>query len=247
MIPYIEKFDADTYWQDQINWIGDFLSFLATKEKTGNTTLVDIGANLGSITDRMIQAQVSDDYDIICVEPHPVLFDQLTEKYRNNPRLRVLPFVMNDVVQDNIDFNYSLDHPGSSHVKFTPGDVKASYQTVTRQAVSIDHLCREFRHRCSFIKIDAEGHDFLILRGAEKLLSTDRPVVLFEFSGLMACKQYDYTPLQWYQFFQHMGYRLLSPIGCHEEKFILKNYDNFCPDLIDLLAIPTEKYVKLVS
>jgi FkbM family methyltransferase len=244
MIPFIGNFNEATYRQDQINWLGDLLDFLSQHNKILNSTMLDIGANTGTITDQMIQAQTKDEFDIICVEPDPELYDHLQNKYRDRDSITVYPWVMNDVSQDAIDFYCSVDRPGSSHVRFTPDSVQSVYQKISRCAKTIDDLCQDLHRRCSFIKIDAEGHDFWILRGAEQVLTRDRPVVLFEFCGLMACERYGFSPTQWYRFFQHIGYRLLSPIGHHDEKFILAHYGRFCPDLVDLLAIPAEHYLK---
>jgi FkbM family methyltransferase len=246
VIPCIKQFNPDTYHDDQIQWVGDFLIFLSSHDNGSSSTIVDIGANRGSISDRIIEVQNKDDYDLICIEPHPVLFEDLKVKYHHNHNVRIFPYVMNDVIADGITFNYSMDFPATSHVLFSPNGVQATYTAISRQAQTLNALMSMFRHRCSFIKIDAEGHDFLILQGATDLLSTHRPVILFEFSGMLASKQYRYTPIEWYRFFRDLDYQLMSPIGGHDEKYILKNYARYCPDLIDILAIPKEKYHSFV-
>ncbi|TIN83092.1 FkbM family methyltransferase [Mesorhizobium sp.] len=63
-----------------------------------------------------------------------------------------------------------------------------------------------------YIKIDAEGGDLKILRGAEKLLRFSRPYVTFE-CGDNSTKNYDYTSADYFDFLNRIGYRISTITG----------------------------------
>jgi len=241
MMPIIGNYHKQNYFQDQADWIRNFVAYMQNLHSNWCGTIVDIGAHQGLITDEIVGSIKDGATDFFCVEPHPVLFEKLQQKYSADPRIHVLPYVMNDVSRSHITFNYSLELPDTSHVVFAPL-AAGEYQQITLPAMSLDDLAHQFTHPCRFVKIDAEGHDYRVLQGSQKLLAKDRPLVLFEFSGMLCCEKYGFSPMEWYDFFRHVDYRLISPIGGHDERYVLANFDRFDPSLIDLLAIPSEKY-----
>ena len=75
--------------------------------------------------------------------------------------------------------------------------------------------------RVRYIKVDAEGGDLIILRGAEGILRKSRPFVTFEL-GDNSIVNYDYTSADYFDFFEKLGYRVRSILGneLNRESFV---------------------------
>ncbi|GIV36636.1 MAG: hypothetical protein KatS3mg032_1015 [Cyclobacteriaceae bacterium] len=63
-----------------------------------------------------------------------------------------------------------------------------------------------------FIKIDVEGAELNVLKGAKRILKKSRPAVMFEFAKLHAAP-YQVTPADLFAFFEDMNYRVLRLDG----------------------------------
>jgi hypothetical protein len=60
----------------------------------------------------------------------------------------------------------------------------AATSRVSSSTVTMVRLDEAVREPVGFIKVDVEGHEFAVLRGAERILREDRPVLLVESAGL---------------------------------------------------------------
>lgn len=60
----------------------------------------------------------------------------------------------------------------------------------------------------SFLKVDVEGAELFVLRGAQRILRTSRPVVLFEASELTS--RYGYAPQEVFDFLASLGYEVFN-------------------------------------
>ena len=107
----------------------------------------------------------------IAYEPNPPVFAQLI---RNVQRNRVTVDCRNTAVSDKIetrDFYTANRMTSAGRFKPREGDSKQTVHCVTLGGYS---------HRVAAIKIDVEGAELAVLRGAEAILKRDRPVVIAE-------------------------------------------------------------------
>lgn len=65
----------------------------------------------------------------------------------------------------------------------------------------------------SFIKLDLEGGEFHSLLGAERILTVDRPVIVFENARGQSAEKYGYTSESFFEFFRLKGYILTDLLG----------------------------------
>ncbi len=155
---------------------------------------IDVGSHDGEMLDRILSlAPMGMHY---AFEPIPVLYASLRQQYGH--RVQVYPYALSDVSGTN-NFHYARKAPAYSGLK------KRAYAVQEPDVIEIevetrrlDTLIPDSVH-IDFIKIDVEGAEFLVFRGAEKLLKRCRPVVVFEF-GLGASDFYQTQPSDLYHF-----------------------------------------------
>ena len=154
------------------------LSQFAEKGSTG----FDVGANLGLYTVAMAGA-VGDSGRIIAIEPVP---DTL-QKLRSNVAMNALGNV-------HVVAAAAADYQGTTDVQLANDSAYASIVRVkngrhlgaalTVPVVTVDALWEEQdRPSVSFFKIDVEGAELMVLKGAVRMLRACRPAILLEAEG----------------------------------------------------------------
>ena len=80
------------------------------------------------------------------------------------------------------------------------------------ESVKTETLDRIFRDlgwsKCDFIKLDIEHSEFPALMGAEEILKSMQPVVVFENSPRVAARLNDYSLEEFVEYFQNIDYEL---------------------------------------
>lgn len=145
---------------------------------------IDVGANIGAHT---AHAARDGGGQVVAVEPNPTLFADLERRFADEPRVRVvncvvaerdapaMPFVIGDV-----DHELGSARPGYLE-QFYP-DVATRTERVEIPARSLDGLVRDLALTPAFVKIDTEGFEDEVFRGAVRMLARSRPQIAFEFN-----------------------------------------------------------------
>lgn len=133
---------------------------------------LDVGANIGN---------------------HAVFFaDHFRTVLAFEPNLRCFALLqINAALKDNIEcFGFGLSDvdgpstlhipPGNAGMGSVGGTAVGEGATVACELRRLDGLQALASRRVAMIKIDVEGHEPDVLRGARQLLARDRPVVVFE-------------------------------------------------------------------
>jgi FkbM family methyltransferase len=106
-----------------------------------------------------------------------------------HPRLRVNNQALGDRAGDLSLFDYA-DHPGSQHASLLPGVIEtvhgAAPRRTTVSVVTLDDYCGQHRiDRIDLLKIDVEGFELNVLRGAKRLLDGGSiDAIQFEFNEM---------------------------------------------------------------
>jgi FkbM family methyltransferase len=154
------------------------LEFLGTFAKPG-TTVVDVGANIGMYTVPLANA-VGAAGTVLAFEPVP----QTLEKLRANVAL-------NGLMNVTIVAAAVAETPRVAEIRLANDSAYASLvlvkkdrgtgETLTVPVVTIDQVWEERqRPTISFCKIDVEGAELLVLKGAEAVVRACRPALLVE-------------------------------------------------------------------
>jgi FkbM family methyltransferase len=155
---------------------------------------IDVGCHKGEILDVILQCAPLGKH--IGFEPIPSFFNHLKDKY--NGKATIYPYALADA-NGTSAFQFVKNAPAYSGIN------KRKYNTATPdieqinvELKTLDSLLREDM-RIDFIKIDVEGAEFGVLKGAKQLLKKWKPVIIFE-SGLGASDYYGTQPVELYQF-----------------------------------------------
>lgn len=165
---------------------------------------LDVGCHKGEILDLFLQyAPQGTHYGF---EPIPALYEDLKKKYAALKNCLFFDVALSDK-KGTSSFNYVVSNPSYS------GLLKRSYDHPDEQDTLItvrterldDLLPPDFK--VDLIKIDVEGGEILVLRGAVQTLARYKPVVIFE-HGLGASELYGATPEQVFDLFEQCGLRV---------------------------------------
>jgi FkbM family methyltransferase len=140
------------------------------------TAAVDVGANLG-IHSLVLAECVGDEGYVYAFEPLSLLCRRLEENLRLNGTANVC---LHEVALG--------DSPGSlrfysNMADFNIGKGRVDPRgNISVQVVTADHFLHQIDRPVSIIKIDTEGHELEVLKGATGLLEKYRPVIVMEFN-----------------------------------------------------------------
>jgi FkbM family methyltransferase len=139
-----------------------------------NANAVDVGGNTGQYAyylSKLVKA-------VHVFEPNPICLGQLERVRRRN-------MVIHDVALS--------DHRGEATMRFDPGnegvgtieernrlDNNAGIKSVVERTVKVCPLDDLDLRDIAFMKIDVEGHEPSVLRGAAGLIAREKPVLLIE-------------------------------------------------------------------
>lgn len=165
-----------------------------------DSNCIDVGCHKGEILDLMLLYAPQGKHTAF--EPIPNMFTNLKEKYAS--KVNVFPFALSDF-HGKTSFQWVKNAPAYSGIK------KRMYAISNPE---IEELEVEVRllddvvssdHRIHFVKIDVEGGEFGVFKGAQSLLSENKPIILFE-CGKGASDYYGTKPLEIYNFItQNIG------------------------------------------
>jgi FkbM family methyltransferase len=161
--------------------------FLArNKARLQGGVLLDVGANHGAYA-RLLH-KLAPTARIIAFEPHPTTFAILTDLFADLPAI----VLINQAVADQpghltlYDFRSS---DGSTQASLSEAAVAYYSNDIVAHSVdctTIDGFMMEHAiERIDFLKIDTEGHDLSVLKGARNALR-DRKIAMIQFEFIPA-------------------------------------------------------------
>lgn len=175
------------YENDVVSGEQHFISHVLARHLTDTVSpvVVDVGAHDGSYT-----AMVLDHFPLAnayCVEPHPSTFRKLEQRLGERATLRRCG--LGAEVGELTLYDRS-DQMGSQHASVYEAVISELHgQSATGMQIAVrtlDDIALEFDlSRIDLLKIDTEGHELQVLRGADKLLGAGAiGVVQIEFNEM---------------------------------------------------------------
>ena len=138
--------------------------------------VIDVGAHYGLYT-LVLASLVGGDGDVYAFEPSPHAMNVVSRNVSTNGLSNVVTLVNGAAAETDGTASF-WEHADPSRASLGP-----SPESVNQVEVKTCRIDRELAGRTrpvSFIKIDVEGFELGVLKGAESVISKDRPVVLLE-------------------------------------------------------------------
>lgn len=201
---------------------------------------IDVGANFGMHTLPMADA-VGNEGRVLAFEPIPHVNEKLAAKIAEAGKRGIVQLhrvALSDHAGE-AEFNVVVADVGYSGLKAKRYPFETEKQLIQ---VAVDRLDRftEGHDRIRFIKIDVEGGEFPVMRGARRTLQTHRPVVVFESAKEESARAYGYTSKELFDYFAGLDYELRDILGC---PFKIEHWSGFCPWYV--VASPKENTATL--
>lgn len=158
---------------------------------------IDVGCHKGEILDLFLKYAGEGKH--YAFEPIPDFYNELKSRYQG--KCNVLPYALGEK-NETTTFNYVKNDPAYSGIKKRRYDIKnPEIEKIEVQVKKLDEVIPN--NICiDLIKIDVEGAEFMVLKGARKILQRCKPIIIFEF-GLGASDYYGTTPEDLYSFFEN--------------------------------------------
>jgi FkbM family methyltransferase len=171
---------------------------------------IDVGAHVGRHTLPLARC-VGPHGRIFAFEPIPAIAAQLRANIEGLPSLSSMVELHQCALSDTTgeaDFVLVHEAPGYSGLRPRHYDAPVTTEIIRVALRRLDDLAHEMPP-IRFIKIDCEGAELQVLRGAPNLLTRDRPIVSFE-CGNASLESYDYDAGDLFDFFDAYGYEIRS-------------------------------------
>jgi len=160
--------------------------------RRGSFTMIDVGANIGD-TARLTADEVP--AAILCVEPEPQFFHLLEKNTRSYPEIARVNTALGDGGASAEAVKLNRDISGSAIIESGNG---VSLDTVLLQYPTFANA--------DVLKIDTDGYDFTVIRGASGLLTQARPLIFFEHSPEHCVKVAKEDPLAVFAYLKTKNY-----------------------------------------
>ncbi|OIR03451.1 2-O-methyltransferase NoeI [mine drainage metagenome] len=158
-----------------------------------NSVCIDVGAHEGKILKMMIDAAPQASH--YAFEPIPELFQSLKQKFHKNEKLFCI--ALSDK-KETTSFNLVLTDMAYSGLNKRAYDKKEKDISIVVETGLLDAIIPA-TEKIELMKMDVEGAELLVMRGAVQTIQRSKPVLLFEF-GKAGAAAYNYNDEDMFQF-----------------------------------------------
>jgi len=135
---------------------------------------LDVGANVGDTAILFARSA----RHVFAFEPNPELFECFTSITQTYGNITLVPYAVSDKRQ------MVPLHLSSADITATASSLdRVTDRKVDIECVTLDEWCAENKVVPDFVKIDVEGHDVAVVKGASNLIARYRPTMVMEASG----------------------------------------------------------------
>lgn len=166
---------------------------------------IDVGAHLGDVTRQILQS-TGDDGRVLAIEPLPHLAAGLRETLAD--AVIVEECALTDGAAGEAEFVHVRNNPGYSGLRERDYPEEPQLERFTVRTRPLDELVEAHGLRPRLIKIDVEGAEVLVLRGARETIRTCKPVILVEHGT--AAVGYGESPETFFDCVTDLGLRVFN-------------------------------------
>jgi len=152
----------------------DLILRLIRKFKSG--IFVDIGAYIGRYT--ILAANSNKKIKVVSIEANPFIYESLIKNIKINNLRNAIPVNVALLNQEKTVNFYSNEKGGSSTLLR-----RSDFKKIKIKGTTLDSLLKNLRlslKKVRLLKIDVEGAEYLVLKGASKILKVAHPIIIVE-------------------------------------------------------------------
>lgn len=167
------------------------------KHIKSNSNCVDVGCHKGEILNLMLKFSPKGNH--YAFEPIPYLYNDIKLKFEG--KAHIYPYALSNV-NGKTTFQLVRNAPAYSGIKQRKYAIKnPEIEEIEVEMKTLDDVI-SLKEKIDFIKIDVEGGEFEVLKGARNTLSKNKPITLFE-CGKGASDYYGTKPEDIFNFITH--------------------------------------------
>jgi FkbM family methyltransferase len=145
-----------------------------------STNFIDIGANVGDWTDHFLNAGEGEMRGLL-IEPSSSAISRLERRFQGRANIRIIQAAVAEQRGEGI-FHEEADAGETSSLIGAFSKADSAERTVQITTIDEEAAAAGFSY-VDMLKIDTEGYDFHVLRGAERMLSEGRiGIIQFEYN-----------------------------------------------------------------
>ncbi len=208
---------------DWVEWNLFFKNNLNTEEKLfelikNGMTVFDIGANIGELTLNFAK-QAGGTAKIFSFEPSPINFKKLSRNILLNENLKNKITLMNIGLGEKEGTAFLQTRDEHNLGMNSIGETGTEVQMKSLDAVVFENNIQ----KCDLIKMDVEGFELKVLKGAVKTISAFKPILFMEMNNELLHRQGDSVSdlLNW---LKQTQYKIIDP-ALKEADFLHGHYD----------------------
>ena len=207
-------------------------AFFREKFKPG-INIIDIGAHIGLYSVYMQQLSRG---KVFSFEPTPITFKLLKKTIHINHMDGKITPIAAAVADKKGRASFNIDPaPASVGNSLVTYGRSRKLNTCEVEVTTIDDFVKEHHLSIGFIKIDAEGVELGVLKGAADTIKSQRPIMILGLHPAAIAARHETNEMIW-EFLKNMNYAVF-----YEGKEISK--DEFCKnsELFDVHLVPAEQ------
>ncbi|MDR3491455.1 MAG: FkbM family methyltransferase [Gammaproteobacteria bacterium] len=151
------------------------------------TAMIDVGAYHGDFTERLLSTKNITKSHLF--EPNTEHYNYLENKFADNKNISIYPYALGNEMGIK-NFNCSQDDATGSllqyHDKYHHENSGKTVRSFSVDVTTLDDVYAKYfpNDRIGLIKIDTQGFDLEVLKGAEKLIKEQKPWLVIELNFL---------------------------------------------------------------
>ena len=147
--------------------------------------MIDVGSHQGEFISRFLKYKKIKKF--FCFEPNSKLFKKLFKSYKTNKKISLSNYALGEantvkkLFLSNLSYNSTMStfNKKSNYLKFINLILKDENQkSVTIKQKSFDEVFRKIDIKKSFLKIDVEGYEFNVLKGAKNKIKKVKYILI---------------------------------------------------------------------
>lgn len=195
--------------------------------------VLDIGANIGYLS--LNFARACSEGFVFSFEPDSQNFKDLQTNIKLNDfeNIKIFKKALGEKSGDAVLFKMYPNNPGANRILSTSPEQSCQHENVEVAALDeIDEL--KSTNRIDLIKIDVEGYEMFVLKGARELIEKWRPLLFVELAEVNL-RQQGYSALSLIDFIEELDYEVKD---ARDLRDIERHKDNHHTDI---LCLPKKK------